>query len=1628
MKTFLLGLFALITFKVHAATYYFSSVSGDDSRPTWQAQSIITPWKTLNKFNSHSFNFLPGDVILFKRGETFYGSMNFLTSGTPSLPITIGAYGTGAKPIITGLLEMNNWVSLGGNKYETTCSTCMPTLNMVTVQDTLQPIGRWPKLNTQGLGYLVISTHSGTSSISSNGISAAPKFIGGEVVIRPFGWIFNRAKVTSQTSSVVSYTPIPSPAHPNFTYAPQDGYGFFFQNHLNALTENGDWMYDAPTKKVKVYFSSLPPNGKVKVSAIENLIDVESKSNIIFNDLEFKGSNTKTFNLDGAANITVNNCEISLSGVDAFYVNSNITNNITIKNSTITNTNNNAITASGSLQWNIKNNLIRNTGMIRGMGSPGDGQYYGISHVGSKSIIENNVVKNSGYIGIGFEGDSTIIKNNFVDSFCVIKSDGGGIYTTSEKNKRGRKITGNIVTNGIGDRAGRSQDEIDNPLAGNVHGIYLDGGATHVLIDSNTSANISNSGLELSSVENVVVRNNTFFNNTYAQIFYVENNNPINNLTLKNNILFATKSDQLISLVSNPSAVDKESTWGTLDSNYYCRPISEPQNVDTAGYSHQPSLFDYPDGGIIGGANYRFYSLDRWKILSGQDANTKKTPNIPTDLTSLLFEINPTSVPKTIILNSNYFDVKGQFYSNSVTLAPYSSIILLKSIVAGTTAQTITFPVIASKTFGNAPFTIFATASSGLPVAFRVVSGPATLTGNTVTLTGAGSVSIEATQAGNATYAPATPVSRTFAIAKSSQTITFNSLPAKTYGDAPFNISASASSGLPVTFQVTSGPATISGNTVTLTNSGNVTIQALQTGNADYNAAINVSQSFIVNTPPNQSTCSATGSILREQWNNVFGTSISDIPLQNAPSSSSQLTMLETQNTGDNMGARIRGYICPPISGNYSFYLAGDDGVELYLSTSDNPSLKVKIAGYTGWTGFREWNKYPTQKSSAINLTAGLRYYIEVLHKNGGGGDHVSVKWDMPNGITETPIPGNRLSPFNATQTKTNQTITFNPIPSKTYGDAPFTISGNASSGLPVSFQVISGPATISGSTITLTGSGNVVIEANQAGNGTYNAAPPVTQSFSVAPGTSSPCSTTGSIVREQWNNVFGIDVSDIPVNTTPSSTSSILKLETQNTGDNMGARIRGYVCPPLSGNYRFYIAGDDGVELWLSTNADPGNKVKIAGYSGWTGFREWDKYPGQKSALINLQTGNSYYIEVLHKNGGGGDNVSVKWDMPNGVTETPIPGNRLSPYLGNNNVKINQSINFASLSSKTFGDPAFTVNATATSGLAVSFRIVSGPATISGNTITLTNSGNVVVEAMQTGNASYNAATPFQRSFVVNPAGSPTTPCSNIGSITREQWNNVFGTSVNDIPLNTAPNSIHTLNSFETVNTGDNMGARIRGYICPPISGNYRFYLAGDDGVELYLSTNDNPANKVKIAGYIGWTGYREWDKYPTQKSALINLQVGQSYYVEVLHKNGGGGDNVSVKWDMPNGVTETPILGSRLAPYPITNNRPSYTNNSGMIVIQEAKPEGKTDVAVYPNPFQRVTNLKITPTETGDATITLTDLQGRTLRQVFKGRLEKGQVRNFLLNDNGLSNGVYIIRLVTNNNVISKKVSLAK
>lgn len=157
------------------------------------------------------------------------------------------------------------------------------------------------------------------------------------------------------------------------------------------------------------------------------------------------------------------------------------------------------------------------------------------------------------------------------------------------------------------------------------------------------------------------------------------------------------------------------------------------------------------------------------------------------------------------------------------------------------------------------------------------------------------------------------------------------------------------------------------------------------------------------------------GMVLREFWKGIPGASVDDLrnhpKFREAPSGTSLQDRFEAPaDWADEYGTRLSGYVHPPETGNYVFWIAADDQAELWLSPDENPDRRERIARAPSWTAPRQWETHPEQRSRPVRLEKGRRYYVEALHKEMNGGDHLAVGWQLPDGTMERPIPGSRVS------------------------------------------------------------------------------------------------------------------------------------------------------------------------------------------------------------------------------------------------------------------------------------------------------------------------------------------------------------------------------------------------------------------------------------------------------------------------------------------------------------------------------------------------------------------------------------------------------------------------------------------
>lgn len=650
----LLILILLICSISASATDYYFSQSGSDSN---NGLSEFSPKKTIAAFNS--ITKAAGDNYYFKKGDTWTGeAMTVLQSGTSGSPITIGAYGTGVNPIISGFTTVTAWTNLGSNIWESTNTvSSLATCNMVTINGVNTAMGRYPNASDTWGGFLSITSTTANTNLTSSSLSGTPNWTGAEAVIRTALFKMDRRTITSQSGGTINFSAT--------TYTPEVGNGFFIQNDVRTLDQQNEWYFNPSTDKVRVYSTTQPTN--FKIASVENLLTI-SANYVVVDGLSFEGANTYAITGDAShtprTGATIQNCAFNFIGKHA--VERLRASTFLIDNNTVSNTNTGAFTADYVTGLTITNNTIENTGLLPGMGRTVDGS---ISLAWSNSVlVQGNSVQNVGYHGITFYGQTITIKQNFVNNFCTVLDDGGGIYTYTG-DTQGRpamtaiRITENVVLHGL------TNDNGAKPTAMRVaNGIYLDEDSQNVEIDHNSIAYCSEGCLRLSQPIGINVHDNTLFDAYKYIVVMGMSGTAVNiNNNFSNNILVAKNATDRLMYIYSPS-YNYLPTTDTWDYNVYARPIDDNVTNNITFLITQPSQ--------TGGTWDR--SFPQFQVLSGQDSHSTKSPIPVSSVNDIQFMYNETSSIKNVVLNWPSVDMTGAKKVGIITLQPFTSGVYLK--------------------------------------------------------------------------------------------------------------------------------------------------------------------------------------------------------------------------------------------------------------------------------------------------------------------------------------------------------------------------------------------------------------------------------------------------------------------------------------------------------------------------------------------------------------------------------------------------------------------------------------------------------------------------------------------------------------------------------------------------------------------------------------------------------------------------------------------------------------------------------------------------------------------------------------------------------------------------------------
>ena len=587
------------------------------------------------------------------------------------------------------------------------------------------------------------------------------------------------------------------------------------------------------------------------------------------------------------------------------------------------------------------------------------------------------------------------------------------------------------------------------------------------------------------------------------------------------------------------------------------------------------------------------------------------------------------------------------------------------------------------------------------------------------------------------------------------QAISFDSVGAPKYGDAPITLNATSTSGLPVTFSSTS-PAdvcSVSGDTLTILGVGSCSVTASQHGQSSiehgtpdfafWSPALDVSQTFVIAQAPSTvtvtcapSTVVYTGLAQTPCTAQVTsGGSTTDVP-------ASSLTFANNTNAGTVANPTAGASYTWPGDANH----AGGTGSATFVISpavltvkADNQSMPYEGTVPTltyGITG------YVNHETSAV--VSGLAS----ITTTGGSASNVGT---YPITVAKGTLSAANytfiFTPGTLTVEPIGQTITFTKPANVTYGVAPFDLSASSSAGGSVSFSIVSGPCSVSGKTVTVTGVGTCLIEADRAAGGNYTAAAPVQQSFVISPAVLTVKADNQSMPYEGTVPTLTYGITGYVNHETSAVVSGLASITTTGgSASNVGTYPITVAKGTLSAaNYTFiFTPGTLTVVKVGQTITFPNPGAKLVNSPD---FALTATASSNLTVAYKVNSGPCTVTgSTVHLNGSTGT-CSITASQPGDDNYTAATSVTKTFSVG----KVPQTITFLNPGNKMVDSPKFALGATTTSPLTVAYKVDSGPCTVdaAGN-LTVTGAGICIVTASQPGDDVYAPALNVTRIFAV--------------------------------------------------------------------------------------------------------------------------------------------------------------------------------------------------------------------------------------------------------------------------------------
>jgi len=748
-------------------TYYVSMTDGADSN---NGLSTSSAFKTIAKVNSLTLQ--PGDSVLFKCGDTWRAEMLVIDqSGAAGSPITFGSYPTADcanRPVLSGAQPVSGWSVYSGNIYVADLTAGANAgkfangVNQLFKNEQRLPFGRWPNLEQYDHGYSTIESQPGSAQIRDDDLPAVD-WSGAIAHIKGMRWYILNRQVSGRSGTTLTFT-----ANNDCWGGNCAGWGYWLNNHLATLDQEGEWYYNAAGHKLYLYTTGGAPGG------IEGSVILQN------DDRSWGGVLLGADYADGIAYVTVQNLAIqrwfrhgiatptnhahyenhhltlqnnAISDVDgtginlAAWVYSAMDGrpdgwrggyNLTVSGNTINTANQRGIDAY-SRNSTFTDNSIRNVALVSNLGKAGmgcainasggscteDGDGFRLkvdesADTGNTNTLRYNRLAEIGYNGLDIFGYGNTVEYNVIEEACSAKGDCGGVRTFGGSSLADTAVYNlvfrqNLIINTPGNTDG-ANSTYKAPFG---FGFYIDHYSRNIELTGNTVISSTVHGALYQDSTGQMSGNTLYANNlgtmSGGQVDITSAPALVQPFT--GNILYALRGD------SRTLLADSLSRLSGSNNNYFFNPY---QNSNIYVQSAK--------------------TLAQWQSYSGMDANSKShwfnlAAGDPTN--SVIFYNDAKTTQVVSLGNKKYLDLDQQTVTGSLSLAPFTSRVLIDS------GDTALAPL--KLAFDNS-------ASPAQAITLKNITGsPLTLTGLSVTsgfvITGDTCPDSPATLAANATCA-----------------------------------------------------------------------------------------------------------------------------------------------------------------------------------------------------------------------------------------------------------------------------------------------------------------------------------------------------------------------------------------------------------------------------------------------------------------------------------------------------------------------------------------------------------------------------------------------------------------------------------------------------------------------------------------------------------------------------------------------------------------------------------------------------------------------------------------------------------------------------------------------------------